>query len=242
MLFESTEAGWEEKPRSRQVLKTELASGAGSKTNATGRHKEDAMRMTRLVLFAMLLAVPFAVTAKAQEMVGVGPEVVAPPMAYGPPVCEWGYYAYYPYACAPYGYYGPEWFYGGLFIGAGPWYHRGWYGRGGYGRGGYGRGEYAYGGRGGYGNRGGYGGRGEYPGRGRGPIATPRSGGGYRGGYGGQAPRGFSGGNRGGYGGAPRGGFGGGHSGGGFGGGGHAGGGFGGGGHSGGGGHGGGHR
>jgi hypothetical protein len=25
--------------------------------------------------------------------------------------------------CAPYGYYGPEWFTGGVFIGAGPWFH-----------------------------------------------------------------------------------------------------------------------
>jgi hypothetical protein len=27
-----------------------------------------------------------------------------------------------PYNCAPDGYYGPEWFSGGVFIGAGPWY------------------------------------------------------------------------------------------------------------------------
>jgi hypothetical protein len=40
-----------------------------------------------------------------------------------PPVCPYGYYDYAPYACAPYGYYGPEWFLGGLFIGAGPWFH-----------------------------------------------------------------------------------------------------------------------
>src|SRR6201982_3465836 len=38
------------------------------------------------------------------------------------PVCPYGYYDYPPYACAPYGYYGPEWFSGGVFIGAGPWY------------------------------------------------------------------------------------------------------------------------
>jgi hypothetical protein len=25
--------------------------------------------------------------------------------------------------CAPYGYYGSEWFTGGVFIGAGPWFH-----------------------------------------------------------------------------------------------------------------------
>src|ERR1017187_7333945 len=110
------------------------------------------MRSLRLVLIATLLALPFAATAKAQAGydVGVGPEVGAAPMEYGPPVCEWGYYSYSPYGCAPYGYYALEWFFGGLFIGAGPWYNRGWYGRGGYGY------------RGGYGNRGGYGGRGGY--------------------------------------------------------------------------------
>jgi hypothetical protein len=39
------------------------------------------------------------------------------------PVCPYGYYDAPPYACAPYGYYGPEWFVGGAFIGAGPWFH-----------------------------------------------------------------------------------------------------------------------
>ena len=108
------------------------------------------MRSMRLVLIAMLLALPFAVTANAQmdEGVGVGPAVAYAPEAYGPPVCDWGYYSYYPYACAPYGYYGPQWFYGGVFIGVGPWYGRGW-GRG-YGYGGYGRGGYAGGAARGY--------------------------------------------------------------------------------------------
>ena len=165
------------------------------------------MRSMRLVLIAMLLALPFAVTANAQmdEGVGVGPAVAYAPEAYGPPVCDWGYYAYYPYACAPYGYYGPQWFYGGVFIGVGPWYGRGW-GRG-YGYGGYGRGGYGYGGRGGYAARGAYAG-------------------GVRGGYAGGAARGYAGGAARGYsgGGAARGGFsggGGGRGGGGHGGGGH---------------------
>ncbi len=39
------------------------------------------------------------------------------------PVCPYGYYDVPPYACAPPGYYGPEWFVGGAFIGAGPWFH-----------------------------------------------------------------------------------------------------------------------
>ena len=39
------------------------------------------------------------------------------------PVCPYGYFDYTPYDCAPYGYYGPEWFPGGIFVGAGPWFH-----------------------------------------------------------------------------------------------------------------------
>jgi hypothetical protein len=47
-----------------------------------------------------------------------------------PPVCPYGYFDYAPYNCAPYGYYGPDWFAGGIFIGAGPWFHgpHGFYG------------------------------------------------------------------------------------------------------------------
>jgi hypothetical protein len=47
-----------------------------------------------------------------------------------PPVCPYGYYDWAPYDCAPYGYYGPEWFVGGVFLGAGPWFHgpHGFYG------------------------------------------------------------------------------------------------------------------
>src|SRR5690348_7742588 len=92
------------------------------------------------VLLALLLLLPFAAaSANAQVSwgvsVGVGPAVVSPGYYYdggyyGPPVCEWGYYPWYPYTCAPYGYYGPQWFYSGIFIGAGPWYGWGW--RGGY--------------------------------------------------------------------------------------------------------------
>jgi hypothetical protein len=39
------------------------------------------------------------------------------------PYCPYGYFDYAPYDCAPYGYYGPDWFVGGVFIGAGPWFH-----------------------------------------------------------------------------------------------------------------------
>jgi hypothetical protein len=39
------------------------------------------------------------------------------------PVCPYGYFSYAPHNCAPDGYYGPEWFNRGVFIGAGPWFH-----------------------------------------------------------------------------------------------------------------------
>lgn len=39
------------------------------------------------------------------------------------PECPYGYYDVAPYNCSPVGYYGPEWFNGGIFIGAGPWFH-----------------------------------------------------------------------------------------------------------------------
>lgn len=55
-------------------------------------------------------------------MAGCGPGRVAVGIG-GPPICPYGYYETPPYACAPDGYYGPEWFSGGVFLGAGPWYH-----------------------------------------------------------------------------------------------------------------------
>jgi len=82
-----------------------------------------------------LLVAPYAHAQRFGFEVGVGPVYGGPP-----PVCPYGYYDYYPYACAPYGYYGPSWFSGGVFIGAGPWFH-GYHGRSGFygGRGHYGR-------------------------------------------------------------------------------------------------------
>lgn len=97
-------------------------------------------------LFGVLLFAPGK--AQAQVRVGIG---VGPVYGYlGPePVCAYGYYPYYPYACAPSGYWGPSYFAGGVFIGAGPWYHPHWgpryYGPRYYGRLGYGyRPGYAY--------------------------------------------------------------------------------------------------
>jgi hypothetical protein len=73
------------------------------------------MRRFRLVLIAMLLAVPFAVTAMAQDvekikMLESAPRLLLLPWTTVLRSASWGYYSYYPYSCAPYGYYGPGWF------------------------------------------------------------------------------------------------------------------------------------
>src|SRR5271163_1603944 len=99
--------------------------------------------MRYLKYFALLAVLMLPVAySQAQVRVGVGIGVGPGYIAAGPPVCAYGYYDYAPYACAPYGFYGPNYFVGGLFIGAGPWYHWGhpaaFWGRGGWGRPGWG--------------------------------------------------------------------------------------------------------
>ena len=74
------------------------------------------MKKFRILILAAVAALCFAamtpkVNAQVSVDIGVAPE------------CPYGYFDYPPYACAPYGYYGPEWFVGGVFIGAGPWFH-----------------------------------------------------------------------------------------------------------------------
>ncbi len=59
----------------------------------------------------LLLSAPSAKSAQVSISIG------------GPPVCPYGYFDFEPYNCAPYGYYGPDWFVGGVFLGAGPWFH-----------------------------------------------------------------------------------------------------------------------
>src|ERR1700677_1373590 len=69
---------------------------------------------------ALLAALALAPMAHAQVMVSIGVQ----------PVCSYGYYDYAPYACSPYGFYGPGYFYNGIFLGMGPWggwgYSHGW--------------------------------------------------------------------------------------------------------------------
>ena len=74
------------------------------------------MREFKYLALAVIAGVAFtaaAPTTQGQIAVSIGPA----------PDCPYGYYDYPPYDCAPYGYYGPEWFNGGVFIGAGRWFH-----------------------------------------------------------------------------------------------------------------------
>jgi hypothetical protein len=74
------------------------------------------MKKLRYLGLVTVVAAFFAVSAEdapAQVSISIGEA----------PVCPYGYYEGPPYNCAPDGYYGPEWFSGGIFIGAGPWYH-----------------------------------------------------------------------------------------------------------------------
>ena len=74
------------------------------------------MNLRKRVIFSTLAAA-LLLSTSARPQVAVGVNI-------GPaPVCPYGYFDYPPYDCAPYGYYGPEWFTNGVFIGAGPWFH-----------------------------------------------------------------------------------------------------------------------
>jgi hypothetical protein len=75
------------------------------------------------VKFMRGFKIPFLMLAVAagiaQAQIGVGVQI-------GPaPDCPYGYYDVAPYSCAPAGYYGPEWFSDGVFLGVGPWFHGG---------------------------------------------------------------------------------------------------------------------
>jgi len=76
------------------------------------------MNKLRYLALAGVAAICFTVAtpridAQVSISIGVAPE------------CPYGYYDASPYGCAPSGYYGPEWFTGGVFIGAGPWFRGG---------------------------------------------------------------------------------------------------------------------
>ncbi len=89
---------------------------------ATRDLKGDLMRGLKSLIGATALFAGLAMTpqANAQIVIEIGNQ----------PACSYGYYDYQPYACAPYGFYGPGYFYNGIFLGMGPWagwgYGHGW--------------------------------------------------------------------------------------------------------------------
>jgi len=72
------------------------------------------MRGFGLAVLVAVVGILMATAPQAKAQVGV--EIGTAPD------CPYGYYDVAPYACAPAGYYGPEWFVDGVFIGAGPWF------------------------------------------------------------------------------------------------------------------------
>src|SRR5271170_5180585 len=76
------------------------------------------MNRFKCLALAAFAGICFTMTApKVGAQVSIGVNIGAAP------ACPYGYYDAPPYDCAPYGYYGPEWFTGGVFIGVGPWFH-----------------------------------------------------------------------------------------------------------------------
>lgn len=71
------------------------------------------LKFMNIMMIAACLLLATGRHATAQVSVSIG----------APPDCPYGYYEVPPYNCAPDGYYGPEWFVNGVFIGAGPWFH-----------------------------------------------------------------------------------------------------------------------
>jgi len=76
---------------------------------------------TLIASAALVAGLALAPAAQAQLVIQIGG---------APPNCPYGYYGYAPYSCAPSGYYGPGYFYNGIFLGMGPWggwgYSHGW--------------------------------------------------------------------------------------------------------------------
>ena len=68
------------------------------------------LALAAIAAFAIAPGAPW-VTGQINFDIGVAPD------------CPYGYYDYVPNNCAPDGYFGPEWFNGGVFIGTGPWFH-----------------------------------------------------------------------------------------------------------------------
>jgi hypothetical protein len=102
------------------IFRPHTASHAAQGTADTLRGSN--MRGLKVLISTTVLLAGLAVAPASQGQVFVNIGVQ--------PVCSYGYYGYAPYACAPVGYYGPGYFYNGIFLGMGPWggwgYSHGW--------------------------------------------------------------------------------------------------------------------
>lgn len=86
----------------------------------------NALRRGVFALVCAAILIPFLASGpKANAQVSFNVQIGTPP-----PVCPYGYYDFPPYPCAPPGFYGPGYFYNGIFLGVGPWanwgYEHGW--------------------------------------------------------------------------------------------------------------------
>jgi hypothetical protein len=86
--------------------------------------RRELMSHGKVLALSILAAARLMCAQGAPAQVSIGVNIGAAP------VCPYGYFDYAPYDCAPYAYYGPDWFVGGVFLGAGPWFHgpRGFFG------------------------------------------------------------------------------------------------------------------
>lgn len=82
------------------------------------RNWEGMERMAMVATVVASFALGFPVSTVHAEAAQIGIQIGGPEME---PVCTYGYYEEPPYACAPVGYWGPEYFYGGHFRGVGLW-------------------------------------------------------------------------------------------------------------------------
>src|ERR1700692_569966 len=104
------------------VRERQLAVLSGSLSDSVTQG--EIMSLGKAFALTFLIVALLSCAQGAQAQISVGVNIGAPP------VCPYGYFDYPPYDCAPYGYYGPDWYTGGVFIGAGPWFHgpHGFYG------------------------------------------------------------------------------------------------------------------
>ena len=113
-------------PTRSLTLEIQLRMGSG---NSKGIPKMWQLKtvLQKFAIRSMLLAGTTTLLATLAVVPAASAQVS---ISINPPVCAYGYYDYSPYGCAPSGFYGPGYFYNGIFLGVGPWaswgYNHGW--------------------------------------------------------------------------------------------------------------------